>query len=62
MFAVVVYKQIKLTIAQAFVAENSYLLSKMRISLTLQKWTEFEHLPYTSSQIFSTNGFLIGIT
>ena len=40
-----VYGFTKLTIAQAFAAEDSYLPSELRISQTVQKWTEFERLP-----------------
>ena len=36
----VLHRYIKLTIAHVYAAEDSHLLSKMQISLTVQKWIE----------------------
>ena len=45
----IVYRYIKLTSAHAFVAEETYLLSEIPISLTVQKWTKLARLPYLMS-------------
>ena len=56
-----VYRDIMLTIEHDLEAEDLNLLSEMRISLTVQKWTEFASLPNVPS-LLSANQFLSNIT